>query len=209
MPRLDLAPHNMTADTAPWPYVASASGVYGDNAAYHAFDGKWASTADDWWFNTGTTGASWLQIQLPVPVEVGSYGIRGPGTTDRSPRDFALLGSNDGRLWDVLDRRGNVTGWAGQRSIRVFDVTTTPIAYRYFRLAISRNNGGTYTGVAELYRLGCLRRANRRRTCHRRNVTFYLPCYIFGDIHDRSANGSRCIRGATPLMGNCLSLMRR
>jgi len=39
------------------------------------------------------------------------------------------------------------------------------------------------SGVAELYRLGCLRRASRRRACHCRNVTFYLPCYILGDRH--------------------------
>jgi hypothetical protein len=39
------------------------------------------------------------------------------------------------------------------------------------------------SGVAELCRLVCLRRVSRRRTCHCRNVTFYLLCYILGDRH--------------------------
>jgi len=68
----------------------------------------------------------------------------------RAPRDFQLLGSNDGATWTEVDSQtGQVSAGAGQpRSYSV----RSPGSYEYYRFNISADNGGNggYCGLSEL-----------------------------------------------------------
>lgn len=149
---VDFAPHNMTSNVLPSPYVASSSAIYGTRAAWKAFDG---ATADDggtdWIGNTGGTG--YLQIDLGSGNEntLGSYTVHFNGLVDRAPKTWTMLGSNNGTDWSTLDTVSGQTSWAAPSS-RTFVCDTQTTAYRYFRFSFTENNGDAgYTQVAQLY----------------------------------------------------------
>jgi hypothetical protein len=152
----DFAPHNMSANNAPSPFVASASSEFGgsdpnDSKACQAFDGL----ADRSWIGTGG-GVDWLKLDIGSGNSeiLQSYDIvfKSGVSANRAPKDWKMQGSNDNSSWADLDTVTSETGWTvgGEKRTYVCDVATT--AYRYFRLNITDNNGdATYTEVAELY----------------------------------------------------------
>ena len=111
-----------------------------------AFDGD---TVSKWLTNATPTG--WLRAELSQAYAINRYSLSGESDAanmNRSPKDWTLEGSNDGTAWTVLDARTGQTGWTvGQ--VRSFTFTNST-AYLYYRLNISANNGGSYTGVTEL-----------------------------------------------------------
>ena len=67
---------------------------------------------------------------------VSAYAITAAeDSPERDPKDWQLLGSNDGKNWTTLDKR---TGeqWSGRHQKRVFS-TTNQQAYRFYRLNIA------------------------------------------------------------------------
>ncbi len=148
----DLAPHNMTSNTAPTPFVASASAEYsGSYAAYEAFDGATGETAR--WLNAGSLPA-WLKLDLGTGNEgvVGSYDVKGgnSGRENQSPKNWTLQGSNDDSAWDTLDTVTNQTGWTALE-VRSFNCDVVNTAYRYFRINITAaSDAGNYVTVSEL-----------------------------------------------------------
>lgn len=145
---VERAPHNMTSDSAPSPYVASASSYVDANAApYKAFDGS----ADWGWVGTGQ-GTDWLQLDFgsgntPTIVQ---YKITASGNA--APKNWTFQGSNNGSDWTTLDTVTDETGWATKET-RSFTCDSTG-AYRYYRLNITANNGhADWTVVSELYML--------------------------------------------------------
>ncbi|MFA6572116.1 MAG: discoidin domain-containing protein, partial [Bacteroidota bacterium] len=144
----DVAPHNMTTDSAPSPYVTSAGSTYSGYNAFHAFDGAFDETHR--WMTNGL--ASWMQLDMGSgnTYVINSYAIKGqPATrTAQSPTAWTMLGSNDGSTWDTLDTVSGEPAWsAGELRTYTCDVAAT--AYRYFRINITAPNA--YVGVAELY----------------------------------------------------------
>jgi hypothetical protein len=149
-PSNEFAPHNMTTDSAPSPYVASASTFQVGSNAYLAFNGAGAG----WLGNNG--GADWVQIDLGSGnvFLIEQYQIRDAGVAARAPKDWTLKGSNNGSDWTTLDTRTNETGW-GTFDLRTYTVSGVSVAYRYFRLDVSANNGdGTFVEVDELFLQG-------------------------------------------------------
>src|SRR6185312_1956906 len=66
-----------------------------------------------------------------------------------APKDFNILGSNDGVNFDVLSQIQNQTGWL-QNQRRDFDFVNSN-HYRYYRLQILTNNGhANFTTVGEI-----------------------------------------------------------
>src|SRR6185369_15593152 len=62
MAKIDVAPHNMSGNSAPSPYVAAASSEFSATfAAYKAFNGSVGTGA--YWLGTGS-GVDWLSIDL-------------------------------------------------------------------------------------------------------------------------------------------------
>lgn len=149
-PLTDFAPHAMTAADTPSPYVISCSTYIGGYESFRAFD--WGIGAGGWLANA-TTG--WLQVDLGAgnTKQLYSYAVRSEtsGNTSRSPKNWTMLGSNNGTDWDTLDTVTNQTAWS-LNEIRSFICDTYTTAYRYFRLNITANNGdGGIVGTGELF----------------------------------------------------------
>jgi hypothetical protein len=151
-----ISPHNMTSNTAPSPFVASASSVpgYGTGTTYapmNAFDGL--LDIGHYWIGIGG-GVDWLQLDRGVGSAqiLQSYDIQANTIPEplRSPKNWTMKGSNDGITFTVVDTRTNETSW-GSGELRSYTCATQTTAYRYFRLDITANNGdATNTVVGEL-----------------------------------------------------------
>jgi hypothetical protein len=143
----DRAPHNMTSNTAPSPYVTAGSTEY--FPAWQAFNG----TLNNYWLtNASASGTLSIDMGSGNTYIIGTYGIQANSIPEpnRMPKDWTLEGSNNGSDWDTLDTVTGATSWGnGEKRDYTCDVATT--AYRYFRLNITANNGDTYLQVGELY----------------------------------------------------------
>lgn len=149
MPLVDAAPHNMTSNTAPWPYRASASSQLSSSyAAWYAFNGVFVDGYG--WLASNTTPATpmWLQIEFPTQVMVGSYGIYQPTAILATPRNFTLQGSNNGTSWSVVDQRVGVGTWLPGTQ-KIFDVLQ-PQAFKFYRIHVTLGNDASYVAIAEL-----------------------------------------------------------
>lgn len=147
---IDVAPHNMTSNTAPSPYVASASSTYDPtfNNASKAFNGTVG--LNGYWL-TAASASGWLQIDLATAYAISSFAVQVNTIPEpnRAPKNFTLQGSNDGTSFTTLATITNQTAW-GSGETRTFTVTS-PGSYRYYRLDITANNGDVYLQVGELY----------------------------------------------------------
>ncbi|MFZ1987803.1 MAG: cadherin-like beta sandwich domain-containing protein [Minisyncoccia bacterium] len=148
----DVAPHNMTSNTLPVPYVASANCEYrATYTAWKAFDGVVSSDTGRWLCGIIP---GWLKIDLGSGNRtiVNYYVVKGPdgGHLTYAPKSWTLDGSNDNSTWNTVDTVTNQKRWSAYES-RTFtsDVATT--AYRYYRLSISQSNNATYESITELY----------------------------------------------------------
>lgn len=148
----EVAPHEMTDNSTPSPYVASASSFFSGHGAFRAFEGGLGT--DQYWIGTGG-GADWLKLDLGSgnAKKLYSYGIQANTIPepDRAPKDWTMEGSNNGADWTVIDTQTDQTAW-GSGELRTFLLGSPPASYRYFRLNITANNGdATYIAVGELY----------------------------------------------------------
>jgi predicted alpha-1,2-mannosidase len=119
----------------------------GENAPYEgkaqAFDGDKGTK----WLTFATTG--WLQAQLKQPQKVTNYAVTsGNDEPGRDPRDWELLGSNDGTTWDVVDAQTGQS-FAQRGQTRDFPVAD-PKAYLYYRFNVSANSGADIVQLGEL-----------------------------------------------------------
>ena len=123
---------------------ASAENVPLETAA-RAFDGnltsKWLAMAHDCWLQYQfTNGASWAVTRYEM--------VSGGDGPERDPKDWQLLGSNDGTQWTTLDTQTGQT-FAARRMTRAF-IINNPTAYSHYRLKITANRGNGITQLAEL-----------------------------------------------------------
>ncbi|MBE7175929.1 MAG: DUF1735 domain-containing protein [Mucilaginibacter polytrichastri] len=83
----------------------------------------------------------WMQLKFPAPVATGMYTlISGNDGPDRDPKNWQLLGSNDGVNWTVLDTRNEEKfALRGQTNTYTFD---NKVKFQYYKLDITANNGG-------------------------------------------------------------------
>ena len=126
--------------------VASASGENPPNeTASRAFDGnsssKWLTMANTCWLQYRfTNGATWAVTRYQL--------VSGQDGPERDPKNWQLLGSNDGAHWTTLDTR---TGQAFSGRVATNTYTfPNSIAFEYYRLNITGNRGNGITQVAEL-----------------------------------------------------------
>jgi hypothetical protein len=154
---VDKAPHNMTTDSLPAPYVASAISEYlGAYLAFKSFDGDLANTHN--WLANGNTG--WLIIDLGAARYINSYGIyagyTGAMNAARSPKDWTLQGSNTGAFAGeqiTLDTRTGETSWSNTDvEYRGYTITGNLTAYRYYKIDVTLANGdASLMGIIEMY----------------------------------------------------------
>ena len=126
--------------------VASASGENPPNeTAGRAFDGnltsKWLTLAPVCWLQYRfADGAKWAVTRYQL--------ISGQDGPERDPKDWQLLGSNDGAQWTTVDTRPGQT-FAARTGTNTYTVNNS-IAYQYYRLNITANRGNGITQLAEL-----------------------------------------------------------
>ncbi|WP_109700221.1 chondroitinase-B domain-containing protein [Chitinophaga deserti] len=100
------------------------------------------------YYRSGRT-ALWIQYASATPAILVRYTLTsGNDRPARDPKDWRLLGSNDGTTWDTLDvRSGETFATRGLNQSYPLDVQMK--AYTYFRLDITANNGEANTQLAE------------------------------------------------------------
>ena len=84
----------------------------------------------------------WYQLTFPAPIVLSAYTVTtGGDAPERDPRDWKLLGSNDGVTWVTVDTRTN-QAFSG-RTMTVRYEFENEVPYKIYRMAISAVNGGT------------------------------------------------------------------
>jgi hypothetical protein len=93
------------------------------------------STTD---INSVVHRGEWLQLQLASAVKLNSFSMtpRVGNQTTRSPRDFVILGSNNGTSWNVVHQEFNRTNWT--TATQTFTVTSPVASYSYYRIVVKR-----------------------------------------------------------------------
>lgn len=111
-------------------YSASRESPEKNEGVAQAFDGR----VDTKWLGGGTS--NWIQVQLPVGEVYDHYSITSANDrSERDPRDFQLLGSEDGVNFVLLDARTDEL-FTERFQTRDFPFANTT-AYRFYRLNIS------------------------------------------------------------------------
>lgn len=108
------------------------------------------------WLTAGGNPTGWIQYRF---LGDGAYAINGYAITSandappRDPRDWTLQGSHDGTNWDILDTRVGeywAEGGDEHRFTRHEFHFDNAIAYSYYKLNVTQNNGdGSLMGFSE------------------------------------------------------------
>ncbi|MDD1502594.1 discoidin domain-containing protein [Lysinibacillus sp. CNPSo 3705] len=157
VPTYNMIATSMTANNAPSPFVASVSSIHSDPyPAWRAFNGTVIDMADAW-ISSGSyvngIGSEWIQIDYGESKFVNTLFLthRAISTSSYSPKKIEILGSNDGKTFDVLHTDDSQIAWGvGERRIFTFNNTQ---AYRYYRLKILEIHGtqaGSYVQIGEI-----------------------------------------------------------
>lgn len=100
------------------------------------------------YYRSGRTNL-WVQYQSTVPAIVTRYTITSANDVpERDPKNWRLLGSNDGVNWAVLDSQVNQS-FASRFLTKTYTIGSNTTLYTYYRLHITANNGQTGTQFAE------------------------------------------------------------
>ncbi len=101
------------------------------------------------WLDLSTT--SWVQFTYEKDQVWNTY-LLGSGidlqNASRNPKDWTLLASNDGTIWTTLDTQTN-QAFAAISTAYTFTFSNST-AYKYYKLNITTNNGGSGIELSEL-----------------------------------------------------------
>lgn len=90
----------------------------------------------------------WATLQFEEEKVVNFYQLTsGNDAPDRDPRDWEILGSNDGENWEVLDERSDQT-FSDRNQTREF-YFENDTAYTHYRFNVVNNNGGGLFQMSE------------------------------------------------------------
>ena len=150
-------PHNMTSNTAPTPFVASAdASVSSTYAAWKAFDGLSGSGCTTCAWVADATVGHWLQLDLGsgAAVILDSYSIAASASTTASGMivGWIMQGSNDGTTWNTVSTVSSQT-WTDTSTtsqVQTYTPTTKTTAYRYWRITSTQSGTGSFTQIGEL-----------------------------------------------------------
>ena len=133
--------------------------------ASKAFDGAWSTISSDRWlayinpnksdYTGGVTGEmpAYAIYKFNVATKVNMLRIRIPSDsnyapTDRAPKAWTFLGSNDGTSWTTLDTRSGVTWTAGEVKNFTFENVSR---YAYYKFECTEIGGvNDYLQIYEL-----------------------------------------------------------
>ena len=90
-------------------------------------------------YNTNLTySGEWIQIQLPVPVMILSFSLSAGNVPTFMPRDFIVLGSNNGTTWTSVFTKIGETFTA--ESTKSYSTDANTNEYTYYRLIVNKRN---------------------------------------------------------------------
>lgn len=142
----------MTSNTTPSPYTASASSVYSSTYdAWKAFNETLVDSNDAW--ATATNSATgWIKLDFGTPTKIDAITIVMRNivteTSGVQPKTFILYGSNDDSSFEQIMKIDNQILWNPLES-RLYKLPSSA-QYRYYRLNITENGGGTIIVIGEL-----------------------------------------------------------
>jgi hypothetical protein len=143
----------MTSNSAPSGVASASSEANSGNAAWSAFD---RDGSTKWTTNSTNTGILEYDFGSGNTQICTGYSITGPigGQATYGPKTWTFQGSNDNSTWTTLDTQTNAASWgANEKRSYAFSNTTT---YRYYRINITANQGGTFTSLVEAEFYGSL-----------------------------------------------------
>jgi hypothetical protein len=112
-------------------------------ASKFAFDGNPETK-----FLLGSFSTAWLQFELNEAAAANAYTITSANDfVERDPIDWNLQASNDGENWVTLDSRAGEI-FEQRFQLRIFRFTNT-VAYKFYRLNITRNRSGDAMQMAD------------------------------------------------------------
>ena len=120
--------------------TASANAEKATETAAMAFDGATSTK----WYTDINASTGWIQYKFGngLAWRISRYQVTSANdVAQRDPKNWQFQGSNDGVSWTTLDTRTNET-FASRLLTKIYDFTNnTP--YRWYRLNITANNGGS------------------------------------------------------------------
>jgi hypothetical protein len=131
----------------PPPHTGYGARATVDHRITYLVNGDLADGYNHVWFSE--TGApAWLKYDygLGNSKRISKYTLIST-IPDRSPKSWTLEGSNNDMDWSILDTRTNVAAWL-TGVVRSFTLENSNL-YRYYKLNITDNNGGSVVGIDE------------------------------------------------------------
>ncbi|MDX3192453.1 GH92 family glycosyl hydrolase [Streptomyces sp. MN03-5084-2B] len=123
---------------------ASSENSGGGEVVSNLVDG----TTDTKWLSWDPT--AWAQITLSVPTSITHYAISSANDfAERDPKDWTLQGSDDAASWTDLDKQAD-QAFTARFQQKDYKLAAPTPAFKYFRLNITRNNGGPILQLSEL-----------------------------------------------------------
>jgi alpha-L-fucosidase len=120
--------------------TASANAEKATEGAAMAFDGATGTK----WYTDINASTGWIRYQFGngLAWRITRYQVTSANdVAQRDPKDWQFQGSNDGTVWTTLDTRTNEL-FPSRLFTKTYDFTNdTP--YRWYRLNITANNGGS------------------------------------------------------------------
>lgn len=135
---IQLSVNNMTSNTAPSPFVVSASSESAGTPAWYAFNGN-LDESDRWQTASVVTGNQYIQQYIPsnnlIATNYTIYSFTSYQT--RNPKNWTLEASNSASgPWTILDTRSGQTTWSA--TYYNYSVTSPGgQSYTYYRLNIT------------------------------------------------------------------------
>ena len=150
--------YNMTSNTAPAGYIASASSAFSATfEAYRCFDGRLEN--ENTWYSSQYPGSAywvlpqWISLQLPSAKIVVGYSLNmkiTPFNLHSGAKDYRLQGSNDAANWTDLHVVTNDLSWTDGVA-KVYNVSR-PFPFLYYRILLESlaDPSGYYFAIREL-----------------------------------------------------------
>jgi len=101
------------------------------------------------WLDNSTT--SWIQFAYDSAQKWNTYKLTTGNdqlNINRDPKNWTLQGSNDGSTWTMLDTQTNQSFTS--RSTTYTNTFNNEVSYKYYKLDITVNNGGTSIELGEI-----------------------------------------------------------
>jgi hypothetical protein len=164
-------------------FCASASIEFtdGNHPAWEAFsDSATSASSESVWTTNGSvydissgsyTGSTttagikgeWIQLKTPYKIKISSFNLNSyaDANSDRQPRDFILLGSNDGNVWEQMKSvAGQTSGYTmpsphNTSPAGPHHTVNSTKYYNYFRIVVTANQGGdALVGISRIKLFG-------------------------------------------------------